>query len=103
MIFSAILLFIYRLDIKKEVKNIGYSDIKKYVLLIVCIGTMQFTTNYAFGHMAVGYALSLFQLSTIVSVLLGHRIFKEQNIRKKLIGSAIMIIGSIVIILLKND
>lgn len=64
---------------------------------------MQFTTNYTFKHMAVGYALSLFQLSTIVSVLLGHKIFKEQDIRKKLIGSAIMIIGSIVIILLKTS
>jgi drug/metabolite transporter (DMT)-like permease len=102
-LFSFVLLFIYGLDIKKEVRKISYSHIGKYVSLIVCIGTMQFTTNYAFGHMAVGYALSLFQLSTIVSVLLGHRIFKEQNIRKKLIGAVIMIVGSIVIILLKND
>jgi drug/metabolite transporter (DMT)-like permease len=53
--------------------------------------------------MAVGYALSLFQLSTLVSVLFGYRFFKELDIRKKLIGSTIMIIGSIVIILLKND
>jgi drug/metabolite transporter (DMT)-like permease len=53
--------------------------------------------------MAVGYALSLFQLSTIVSVLLGHKFFKELNIRKKLIGSAIMIMGSVIIILLKNS
>jgi drug/metabolite transporter (DMT)-like permease len=53
--------------------------------------------------MAVGYALSLFQLSAIVSVLLGYGFFKERDISKKLIGSAIMIIGTIVIILLKND
>ena len=63
---------------------------------------MQFTTNYAFKHMAVGYALSLFQLSVIISVLLGHRIFKEQDIRKKLAGSAIMVIGSVLIILFKK-
>jgi drug/metabolite transporter (DMT)-like permease len=100
-IFSFFLLFIYRLDLKKEVSNIGYSDLNQYILLIFCIGIMQFTTNYTFDHMTVGYALSLFQLSVIVSVLLGHRIFKEQDIRKKLTGSAIMIIGSIVIILLK--
>lgn len=102
-VFSFVLLFIYRLDLKKELGKIGNSDFSKYGMLIICIGTMQFTTNYAFEHMAVGYALSLFQLSIIVSVLLGHRIFKEQDIRKKLIGSAIMIIGSIIIILLKND
>jgi len=102
-VFSFVLLLVYRLDIKKEAKKIGKVDIQKFGFLIVCIGTMQFTTNYVFEHMAVGYALSLFQLSTIVSVLLGYRYFKEQDIRKKLIGSAIMIAGSIVIILLKNN
>jgi drug/metabolite transporter (DMT)-like permease len=52
--------------------------------------------------MPVGYALSLFQLSTIVSVLLGHRLFQEKDIRKKLIGTAIMIAGSVIIILFKD-
>jgi len=99
-VFSCLLLLIYRLNIQVEVRKINYTDFSKYALLIVCIGTMQFTTNYAFDHMPVGYALALFQLSIIVSVLLGHRIFKETDIRKKLIGSAIMIAGSIVIILM---
>jgi drug/metabolite transporter (DMT)-like permease len=94
-------LFVYRLDIKKEVRKIGNSDIRKFIFLIVCLGTMQLTTNYTFEHMDVGYSLSLFQLSTIVSVLLGYRFFRERDIRKKLIGSAIMIIGSVVIIILK--
>jgi len=102
-VFSFVLLFIYRREINKEVKIIGNRHIGKFAALIVCIGTMQLTTNYTFEHLAVGYSLSLFQLSTIVSVLLGYRFFKELDIRKKLIGSAIMIIGSIVIILLKND
>jgi drug/metabolite transporter (DMT)-like permease len=101
-IFSLVLLFVYRMDLKKETKKIGNSDIGKFAFLVVCIGTMQFMTNYTFKHMAVGYALSLFQLSAIVSVLLGYRFFKERDISKKLIGSTIMIIGSIVIILLKK-
>lgn len=98
--FSFTLVFIYRLDLKKEVRKIGFGDIRTYCFLVICIGLMQFTTNYAFEHLAVGYALSLFQLSIIVSVLLGYGIFKEENIRKKLIGSALMIIGSAVLILL---
>lgn len=98
--FSFILLFMYRLDLKKEALKIGLGNLRTYSFLVVCIGLMQFTTNYVFEHMAVGYALSLFQLSIIVSVLLGHRIFQEQDILKKLVGSAIMIIGSIVLILL---
>ncbi|HEY3390084.1 MAG TPA: EamA family transporter [Prolixibacteraceae bacterium] len=101
-LFSFILLFIYRLDLKKEIRKVDQTNISKYVLLIVCVGTMQLTTNYTFDHMPVGYALSLFQLSTIVSVLLGHRLFKEKDIRKKLIGTAIMIAGSVIIILFKD-
>lgn len=102
-LFSFLLVLFYRLDLKKETRKIGIGDFRNYFILVICIGLMQFTTNYVFEHMAVGYALSLFQLSILVSVLLGHRIFQEQDIRKKLVGSAIMIIGSIVIILLKND
>jgi drug/metabolite transporter (DMT)-like permease len=100
--FSFILIFVYRLNLKKEAKQFSVHYIGKFVFLFVCIGIMQFTTNYTFEHMAVGYALSIFQLSIIVSVLLGYRFFRELNIRKKLIGSAIMIIGTILIILLKN-
>jgi len=100
--FSFFLLFGYRLEIMQQAKKIGKNDLSKIISLIICIGTMQLTTNYAFAHMPVGYALSLFQLSTIVSVLLGYRFFKEQDIRKKLVGSAIMIIGSIVIIFFKT-
>ena len=101
-VFSFFLLLVYRLEIKKEAKKIGSNYIGKFAIIMACIGTMQLTTNFTFAHMDVGYALSLFQLSTIVSVLLGHKFFKELAIRKKLIGSAIMIIGSVVILLLKN-
>ena len=102
-IFSFLLLFIYRLDFKKETAMVGFNNLSSYLFLILCIGTMQLTTNYVLENMEVGYALSLFQLSIILSVLLGHRFFKEQDIQKKLIGSAIMITGSIVIILLKDQ
>jgi len=51
--------------------------------------------------MPVGYALALFQLSGIVSVGLGYAFFKERNIRKKLLGTAIMIMGAVLIILLE--
>lgn len=101
-VFSGLLLFIYRLDAKTELRKINKTDFTQYTFLIACVGTMQFTTNYVFDHMPVGYALSLFQLSAIISVFFGHRLFNEQAIRQKLIGSAIMITGSIVIILLEN-
>ena len=102
-LFSFLLLLVNKIHLQQQLAiERKERDINKYIFLILCIGIMQFTTNYVFEHMPVGYALSLFQLSIIVSVLLGHRIFNETDIRKKLIGSGIMIIGSIVIILFKG-
>ncbi len=101
-VFSFILLLVYRLNPAREIRKIGFAHAGSYTLLVACIGTMQFTTNYVFDHMSVGYALSLFQLSVIVSVLLGNRLFQETEIRKKMIGSVIMIAGSVIIILLKK-
>lgn len=100
--FSLFLLVVYRVNLKNELKKINKINLSKYGFLVICVGTMQLSTNYVFDHMPVGFALSLFQLSTIISVILGYRFFKEQNIRKKLIGSAIMIAGSVIIILFKN-
>lgn len=102
-LFSLLLLRVYKLQLAAHSNQFKGLHFRYYIYLILCIGTMQLTTNYVFDHMPVGYALALFQLSTIVSVLLGYRIFQEQNIRKKLIGALIMIAGSILIILLKKD
>jgi drug/metabolite transporter (DMT)-like permease len=102
-LFSFILLFVYRINLKKELsENIRSDNLIKYLLLIGCVGTMQFSTNYTFAHMQVGYALSLFQLSTIISIFFGYRFFKEEDILKKTAGSLIMITGSILIILFNS-
>lgn len=97
--FSFLLLLWNNTSLKKMTTSISKSHWWKYLLLITCIGCMQFSTNYTFGHMPVGYALSLFQLSTIISVLLGHRIFQEKEITKKIVGSMVMVAGSVLIIL----
>jgi len=96
-----LLSFLYRVDLKKQLKVIYKRNIPIYLALVSCMGIMQMATNYSFAHMPVGYALALFQLSGIVSVGLGYAFFKERNIRKKLLGTAIMIMGAVLIILLE--
>jgi drug/metabolite transporter (DMT)-like permease len=59
------------------------------------------STNYTLSHMPVGYALALFQLSILLSVVLGQRFFNELHLFKKLMGATIMVIGSALIILMK--
>jgi len=68
--------------------------------LAATTGLMQLTTLVTFGKLQVGYSLALFQLSTLVTVYLGHRYFQEQNIRRRLLGSVIMIVGAVFIITL---
>ena len=101
-LFSFVLWRLYPQGGKPKAGPLNATDSGTYGLLIACIGIMQLSTNYVFDHLQVGYALSLFQLSILVSVVLGHRIFGEKDLRKKLLGSAIMILGSVVIILLKG-
>lgn len=101
-IFSFLLLKIYRVRIKTEWMHINQSAILRYLALISCVGLMQISTNYALDHLQVGYALSFFQLSILLSVFFGYRFFQETDLRKKLLGSVIMIIGSVLIILLKD-
>jgi drug/metabolite transporter (DMT)-like permease len=71
-----------------------------YVWLATATGTMQLTTLLTFGKLPVGYSLALFQLSTLVSVFLGYRYFQESQIRRRLLGSAIMAAGATLIVLL---
>ena len=101
-LFSFLLLQLTRKQLSVATQATITNDTVTFILLILCIGIMQLTTLYVFDHMPVGYALALFQLSTIVSVFLGHHVFKEKDIRKKLLGAVIMMLGSVIIILLKD-
>jgi drug/metabolite transporter (DMT)-like permease len=73
---------------------------RTYLWLALTTGVMQLTTLFAFGKLQVGYALALFQLSALISVLLGHRYFQERHIRKRLVGAAIMVAGAALIVTL---
>jgi drug/metabolite transporter (DMT)-like permease len=69
------------------------------LMLALTTGIMQGCTILVFERMQVSYALALFQTSTIVSVLLGWRYFKERHIARRLAGSMIMIAGAALIVL----
>lgn len=70
-----------------------------YISTTLCFALMTFTTAYVFKYMNVGYALSLFQLSIIINVILGYKLFNEKKLIKKLLGSLIILIGSAAILI----
>jgi drug/metabolite transporter (DMT)-like permease len=95
-IMSVVLL----LDINKTKSNISImlNNIEHYVFLIISYSLMQYITLLCFKYTLVGYSLAIFQLSSIVSVLLGYKYFNEKKMKKKLICSVIMIFGAILIL-----
>lgn len=102
MLFSLIILLVFGIQIKRQygiMRTTGGN--LNFILLAVSVGLMQLTTNFVFDRMNVGYALALFQLSSIVSIWFGYALFREKHIGKKLVGAAIMIAGSVIIILME--
>lgn len=98
-VFSALLFVFEKINIRNELKTIISVNAAGLLKLILCCGIMQYTTNYVFKYMNVGYALSLFQLSSVLSIILGYKIFKEKNIIPRLVGSLIMVAGAVAIII----
>lgn len=79
--------------------NMKISSWKYQILLILSVGVMQYSTNFVFSRMNVSYSLALFQLSTLLSVVLGVNMFHERELRRKLAASGVMALGAAVLIL----
>lgn len=73
-----------------------------FVVLFLSTGLMQLTTLFIFERMNVSYALALFQISSLISVWMGYKYFAETKIKRKFIGSIIMIAGAVLIILFNH-
>lgn len=59
---------------------------------------MQLFTLHAFALMPVAYVLALFQLSGLLNVWLGWKIFNEKNILRRAVASVVMIAGAVLLI-----
>lgn len=74
-------------------------DVKQLWLIAIFLLIMQLSTNYVFSKLNVGISLALFQLSSLVSIYFGYKIFNESNIFKKIIGTLIMLLGTTIMIM----
>ena len=94
-LFTLIIILLSR----KEFTPMKKPQIPQYLIICAGLAIMQLSTNFVFQNMKVGYALALFQLSTIVNLLFGVKFFHEGHFAKKMLGTIIMTVGSVVIIL----
>jgi drug/metabolite transporter (DMT)-like permease len=74
------------------------SGAKNYIGITCSVLFMQVCTILIFEHYFVGYSLAYFQLSAVVSVWIGYKLFGEKNFRQRLIGSIITVIGAIILL-----
>lgn len=98
-IFWAIALFpIMLLKSRKTIKNIP-ANLKTLIPLGIFTGLGGIAQMIAINLTLVAYVISIKRTSIIISVLSGYFLFKEKNIKEKLIGAMIMVIGVILITL----
>lgn len=95
LVFSGLLVLLF----KKKFQPLNFKEFGKCLIIALSLGIMQYSTNFVFKHLNVGLSLALFQLSSIVAVVMGYKFFNEKQILKKLLGSCIMILGSCLILL----
>jgi uncharacterized membrane protein len=97
MIFWSILLSIIMIiKSKKSIKNIPL-NLKVLIPIGVFDGLAAITQMIAVNMTLVAYVISIKRTSSILSVLSGYFIFKEKNIKERLLGVVIMVIGVIFI------
>jgi drug/metabolite transporter (DMT)-like permease len=71
---------------------------RAYLSLFVTTGLMQLCTLATLQWLHIGSALALFQTSALISVVLGHRLFGERDFRRRLVGSAVMAAGAVLVV-----
>ena len=95
---SLIIFAVYNSFGKKLSVSLPVNLYKDCSIIAFMLIIMQLTTNYVFSKMSVGVALSLFQLSSLVSLYFGYKVYHEKEIVKKLIGTVIMIASAVIIL-----
>lgn len=69
-----------------------------FIWLGACIFLMQYTTMLVFSQLLVAYSLALFQLSMVLQVFLGYRIFHEKHILRRMAACGVMIAGCLLVL-----
>lgn len=76
---------------------------KRHLHTVFSVGVMVFIMQYLtlllLETMLVAYALALFQFGMVIQVLIGYQIFNEKEIRRKLLASIVMMLGSVLVLI----
>lgn len=95
---ALLILFVGRRAQMREAVRSVRENIGALALMAVLFLGMQLVTLQAFALMNVAYVLALFQLSGVVNVILGWRLFNEGDIARRAGASVIMLVGAVLLL-----
>lgn len=91
--FVTVLLFILLLTKAKNTLTQIAVNLKILFLIGLCTALTLIFQMQAINLTLVAYVISIKRTSAIFSVLFGHLIFKEKNLKERLLGVVIMVLG----------
>ena len=74
------------------------SSLAPIIFLACLIFMMQYTTMLVLSEFLIVYSLALFQLSMLLQVVLGHQLFNEKNLFRRLSACLVMVAGSLLVL-----
>lgn len=101
--FGVVLITVYLLPlsirfVKKDMHAVT-TNIWWFVLLGLFAAFAQFAAFTAFSQAQIGYVTAVFKLSTLFTVVWGFLFFKEKNIKERLLGASVMIVGTVLLVI----
>ncbi|HLF35054.1 MAG TPA: DMT family transporter [Cyclobacteriaceae bacterium] len=102
VIGTPVIFVLYLITVKPRVKETKIhhgGTWGNYAYLMTAFLALQIFSLYTFKYVLVGYSLALFQISAIITVFLGSKVFGEGNIKMRYIAAFIMTLGACIIII----
>jgi uncharacterized membrane protein len=99
-LFSSPVLFSLAFFRSRENLGAARRNIKELLTIGAINGTMLICQMTALSLALVAYVISVKRMSVVIAVLFGYIFLKERNVRERLLGAAIMVVGVLLITLL---
>lgn len=99
MLFAGILLAPVILKTVKDPLKEVKSNLHWFLLLAPFSALAAWAAFTAFSLTNVGYVTAIFKLSTLFTILWGGLLFKEERIKERFLGAAVMLLGTILLVI----
>lgn len=95
---ATVIYFLFSSQSLKKDWQQSHSKLRDFLWLGTLIFAMQYCTMLLLENLLIAYALALFQLSMVLQVFLGYRIFHEGHLYRRLAACSVMIIGCLLVL-----